>query len=69
MYVTQSRTIYDIIFQTFILGIFNIFLFTNQIIKKKSMGKSYFKFVERFYGYGLSPSSYIPCTSNEYSFK
>lgn len=32
------------------------------------MGKSYFKFVERFYGYGLSPSSYIACTSNEYSF-
>lgn len=33
------------------------------------MGKSYFKFVERFYGYGLSPSSYIACTFNEYSFK
>lgn len=33
------------------------------------MGKSYFKFVERFYGYGLAPSSYIPCTSNEYKFQ
>lgn len=33
------------------------------------MGKSYFKFFERFYGYGLSPSSYIACTSNEYSFQ